>query len=39
MYLGVADAIVHSPNSGNHVRITFVNQRRVNSVVFADPLG
>jgi cell wall-associated NlpC family hydrolase len=39
MYLGVADAIVHSPNSGNHVQITFVNQRRVNSVVFADPLG
>jgi cell wall-associated NlpC family hydrolase len=39
MYLGVADAIVHSPNSGNHVAITFVNQRRVDSVVFADPLG
>jgi cell wall-associated NlpC family hydrolase len=39
MYLGVSDAIVHSPNSGNHVEITFVNQRRVNSVVFADPIG
>jgi cell wall-associated NlpC family hydrolase len=36
MYLGVGDAIVHSPNSGNHVEITFVNQRRANSVVFGD---
>lgn len=39
MYLGVGDAIVHSPNSGNHVEITFVNQRRTNSVRFGDPLG
>lgn len=39
MYLGVADAIVHSPNSGNHVEITFVNQRRARSVIFGDPLG
>jgi cell wall-associated NlpC family hydrolase len=38
MYLGIADAIVHSPNSGNHVEITFVQPRRVDSVVYADPL-
>lgn len=38
MYLGVGDAIVHSPNSGNLVEITFVTDRRANTVVYADPL-
>ena len=39
MYLGVADAIVHSPNSGNHVEITFMSPRKTGSIVFGDPTG
>lgn len=38
IYLGVDNAMVHSPNRGNHVEITFVTSRRTNSLVFADPL-
>ena len=37
MYLGVGDAIVHSPNSGNEVEITFMSPRKINSIVFGDP--
>lgn len=39
MYLGVPNAVVHSPNSGNLVEITFVSDRRADTVVYADPLG
>lgn len=39
MYLGVGDAVVHSPNTGNLVEITFVSERRASTVVYADPLG
>jgi cell wall-associated NlpC family hydrolase len=39
MYLGIDHAVVHSPNSGNHVEITFVSDRRQDTVVYADPLG
>jgi cell wall-associated NlpC family hydrolase len=37
MYLGVDRAIVDSPNTGNHVRMTFVSDRR--SLRYGDPLG
>ncbi len=37
MYLGVGDAIVHSPYSGRKVEITFISSRRSNSVRFGDP--
>jgi cell wall-associated NlpC family hydrolase len=39
MYLGIDHAVVHSPNTGNHVEITFVSDRRQDTVVYADPLG
>jgi cell wall-associated NlpC family hydrolase len=39
MYLGIDHAVVHSPNSGNHVEITFVSDRRQDTVIYADPLG
>jgi cell wall-associated NlpC family hydrolase len=39
MYLGIDDAIVHSPNSGNHVEIRFITKTRSNSVNFGDPLS
>lgn len=39
MYLGIDHAVVHSPNSGNHVEITVVSDRRSDTVVYADPLG
>jgi cell wall-associated NlpC family hydrolase len=35
MYLGVDDAVVHSPNSGNLVEIRFVSR----SLQYGDPLG
>jgi hypothetical protein len=37
MYLGIDDAIVHSPQRGSEVEITFVTERRTNSVRFGDP--
>lgn len=37
MYLGVENAIVHSPYSGRDVEITFLSERRGNSVRFGDP--
>jgi cell wall-associated NlpC family hydrolase len=37
MYLGVDNAIVHSPYSGRDVEITFLSERRGNSVRFGDP--
>jgi cell wall-associated NlpC family hydrolase len=37
MYLGVGEAIVHSPNSGNEVEITFSSPRRVSSLRYGDP--
>lgn len=39
MYLGIDHAVVHSPNSGNHVELTLVSERREDTVVYADPLG
>lgn len=39
MYLGVADAVVHSPNSGNHVEITIVSERAAARVTYADPIA
>ena len=38
MYLGVSTAIVHSPNSGNHVEIRFASHRRLESLIVVDPL-
>lgn len=38
MYLGVSTAIVHSPNSGNHVEIRFASHRRLDSLIVVDPL-
>lgn len=38
MYLGVSNAIVHSPNTGNLVEIRFVAPRRTGSVIVADPI-
>ena len=37
MYLGIDNAIIHSPNSGRSVEVSFVAKRRVNSVRFGDP--
>lgn len=37
MYLGIDNAIIHSPNSGRYVEVSFVSKRRVNSVRFGDP--
>ncbi|MEX2626717.1 MAG: NlpC/P60 family protein [Ilumatobacteraceae bacterium] len=39
MYLGVTDAVIHSPNSGNHVEITIVSERAAARVIYADPLA
>jgi peptidoglycan DL-endopeptidase CwlO len=37
MFLGTGDAMVHSPESGSEVEITFLSERHSNNVVFADP--
>ena len=37
MYLGIDNAILHSPNTGRTVELSFVAKRRVNSVRFGDP--
>ena len=37
LYLGIDSAIIHSPNSGRSVEVSFVAKRRVNSVRFGDP--
>jgi cell wall-associated NlpC family hydrolase len=37
IYLGIGDAMVHSPNSGNEVEITSLNERHSRHIVFADP--
>jgi cell wall-associated NlpC family hydrolase len=37
MYLGVDNAIVHSPYTGRDVEITFITDRRASSVRFGDP--
>jgi hypothetical protein len=29
--------MIHSPQSGSEVEITFLSERRSNSVIFADP--
>lgn len=39
MYLGIDHAVVHSPNSGNRVELTFVGERRQNTVIYADPIS
>jgi cell wall-associated NlpC family hydrolase len=37
LYLGVGDAMVHSPQPGQTVEMTFFAQRRSSRIVFADP--
>jgi hypothetical protein len=37
IYLGIDDAMVHSPNSGSEVEITFLTERHSRNIVFADP--
>ncbi len=37
MYLGIDNAIIHAPNTGRSVEVSFVAKRRVNSVRFGDP--
>ena len=37
MYLGIDNAIIHSPNSGRNVELSFVAKRRTNSARFGDP--
>lgn len=37
IFLGIDDAIVHSPQSGSEVEITFLTERHSRHVVFADP--
>lgn len=39
MYLGVADAVVHSVQTGRTVEIDTISDRRINSVRFGDPTG
>ena len=37
IFLGIGDAMVHSPQSGSEVEITFLTERHSRHVVFADP--
>jgi cell wall-associated NlpC family hydrolase len=37
MYLGTGDAMVHSPQRGSEVEITFLSERHSGHVIFADP--
>jgi hypothetical protein len=37
IYLGIGDAMVHSPYSGSEVEITFLTERHSRNIVFADP--
>jgi cell wall-associated NlpC family hydrolase len=37
LYLGVGDAMVHAPQPGQSVEMTFFAQRRSSRIVFADP--
>jgi cell wall-associated NlpC family hydrolase len=37
IFLGIGDAMVHSPQSGSEVEITFLSERHSRDVVFADP--
>ena len=37
MYLGIDNAILHAPNTGRTVELSFIAKRRVNSVRFGDP--
>ena len=37
LYLGIDNAIIHSPGSGKTVEVAFVAKRRANSVRFGDP--
>ena len=39
MYLGIDNAIIHSPYTGRSVEVSFIAGRRVNSVRFGDPTG
>ena len=39
MYLGIDTAIIHAPNTGRSVELSFVAKRRANSVRFGDPTG
>ena len=37
IYLGIGDAMVHSPQRGSEVEITFLSERHSKNVTFADP--
>ena len=37
MFLGIGDAMVHSPQRGSEVEITFLSERHAENVTFADP--
>ena len=37
MFLGIGDAMVHSPQSGSEVEVTFLSEHRSDDVIFADP--
>jgi hypothetical protein len=37
MWLGVDYAIVHAPNTGSTVEVSFVGKRKIKRVRFADP--
>lgn len=39
MYLGIDNAIIHSPQTGRTVEVSSIAKRRVNSVRFGDPTG
>lgn len=39
MYLGVGNAIIHSPYTGRSVEVAFVSKNKANSVRFGNPLG
>ncbi len=37
MYLGIDNAIIHAPNTGRSVEVSFIAKRRANSARFGDP--
>ncbi|HEX4982253.1 MAG TPA: NlpC/P60 family protein [Ilumatobacteraceae bacterium] len=39
MFLGIGNAMVHSPQRGSEVEITFLTERHSRNVIYADPTG
>jgi cell wall-associated NlpC family hydrolase len=39
MWLGVGTAIVHSPNPGHYVEVTFISARRAKNAKYGNPIG